>query len=1287
MSLSNGLLLLTGAFVVTATSLLAPVFAEEVDLPRYPSISPNGEQVVFSWRGDLWRVGMEGGKAMRLTSHPGVDSRSAWHPDGSALVFESDRDGYRNIWVIDPDGDGLRQLVQGDTSTILSDFGVGADGQPTIVFDGRFENDFYRGSRPYEVSLEGGQPTRVHDAFGTAAQRSPDGSKVLFERGVTSWTRRGKRGAGTRDVWLHSPEEGFVQLTTWEGNDGYAHWLDDETMLFLSDRELGAVNLYRQSIVPGVEMAERLTDFTEHDVTDFDVSADGRRVVIQNWDHLYALDLDDLSKSPSLISIDANTDGLDRVVPKNVSNMVTEAELSPDGKVMAVVAYGDVWVRNVADGSPTRRVTESLAHDRSISWSPDGLRLYFTSDEEGTDGIYAAEVALTRGELQKNWVAVMDPDTAVDEEDSNEDAETGMKSKAGVKPALKVQPALKTKSTAPEMNAADSKKTTSSELSGEWSAECDIPGTGMVTVSLSFARTDSGDLVLRFEAPDVVKGEGSVTYDPVTGDLSGELVLENSLRIPFKGSLLDGRISGQVDAVQGQVDFIATRVVDESDDPLSESKEDAGDEAQDEEEEEDPRLDPSRWHDALQFEISEVLVDDRNISDPRPSPNGRMLALRQERGDVLLLDLATGEETMAREGWDRGTEYVWAPDSRGLAISQADLDFNYDIWFVPVDDPGAAVNVSRHPDNDLSPRFSSDGRILVFSSERKEEAYDIYRVYLDRSLDGMLDTELDEYYADSKKAVKKRKPIEPWLPYLVDDGESQQEDDSEEKGDSEEDAEWTPSLDDAYKRLDRMTSMTGDEQTVRISPAGDLIVFQRSGGGSGTSGIWSVDWKGKGSKRLGSGSLGEFTLSGDKVVTQGSSGGWLTASGSAKSIPVNAQIELDLEEQSSRKFDEASRIFGMIFYHPEMKGLDWEKIKSDYHQLASRAWTSDEFNWVAARMLGEMNASHTGIRTPGISSPTRKSQGRLGTLHRRVEDGFEVVDIIPGSPAEIGPMPLENGDVILSIDDETFGSGDTIEGHLRGKVGREVVLRIRRKSDGSDEPVEMLTLIEPISSSPLGRLVYDSQLESISARVHELSGGRLGYLHIRSMDQDSLDVFERDLYAAAEGKDGLLVDVRNNGGGWTADRVFASLDARPHAYTVPRGADPTRTDGYPQDRLFIQRYVLPVNMLCNENSYSNAEIISHGFKALDRGTLVGTQTTGSVISTGRASLIDGTTIRTPFRGWYLLDGTDMENNGAMPDLVVLQTPEDESTGHDAQLQRAVEDLLERLPDTAGVQQP
>ena len=198
--------------------------------------------------------------------------------------------------------------------------------------------------------------------------------------------------------------------------------------------------------------------------------------------------------------------------------------------------------------------------------------------------------------------------------------------------------------------------------------------------------------------------------------------------------------------------------------------------------------------------------------------------------------------------------------------------------------------------------------------------------------------------------------------------------------------------------------------------------------------------------------------------------------------------------------------------------------------------------------------------------------------------------------------------------------------------------------------------------------------------VGEWSGGRLGYIHIQGMSQPSLDVFERDLFAACDGKDGLIIDVRNNGGGWTTDRLMSSIMAQPHAYTIPRGADPKDVGHYPQDRLFIQRYTLPINMLCNEKSFSNAEICSHAFKTYKRGTLVGQSTWGGVISTGGFGLIDGTFVRLPFRGWFLNDGTDMENAGAVPDIIIEQTPEAESRNDDEQLRAAVDDLLKRLDD-------
>ena len=224
----------------------------------------------------------------------------------------------------------------------------------------------------------------------------------------------------------------------------------------------------------------------------------------------------------------------------------------------------------------------------------------------------------------------------------------------------------------------------------------------------------------------------------------------------------------------------------------------------------------------------------------------------------------------------------------------------------------------------------------------------------------------------------------------------------------------------------------------------------------------------------------------------------------------------------------------------------------------------------------------------------------------------------------------------------------------------------------------------PASSGEIRRLAYVDTTLRNRKLVDEWSNGAIGYIHIQGMDQASLDEFERDLYASAEGKKGLLIDVRNNGGGSTADLLLASIMVQPHAYTIPRGGDRSWRDGYPQDRLYIQRYPLPINMLCNEKSFSNAEIISHAFKTLGLGPLVGQQTAGGVISTGSESLVDGTTVRMPFRGWYVTGiggakDTDMEENGAMPDLVVAQTPEDESAGVDAQLVRVVEELMKQLP--------
>jgi len=417
----------TAAIGTIATILLvastAALAQGNVDLPRYPSVSPDGEQVVFSWRGDLWKVSTDGGHAERLTANPADELRSDWSPDGQRLAFESDRDGFRNLYLMNADGTGVRRVSNVDRSLSLSGFGVDDEGEEVLLLDAALEGDVYRGTRPYMISTEGGMLRRVHGAFGEHPTCSPDGDVVAFTRGGSSWSRRHYRGSDDRDVWLHHRDAGtFTRLTRWTGNDGKAKWAGPRTLLFLSDREDRCVNLYRMSADDGGQSARRLTDFTDTDIWDYDVSADGSTAVFVQWDTLYRLDLDDANATPAALTITASEDERDNYELLSIDRRVDEAALSPDGQVMAMIAYGEVYVRNVDEGSPTRRVTDSHAHEHGIAWSPDGERLYFVSDRDGTESIYAATVALTREEIKEAYRTATSPPAPEVEEEAQPDA-------------------------------------------------------------------------------------------------------------------------------------------------------------------------------------------------------------------------------------------------------------------------------------------------------------------------------------------------------------------------------------------------------------------------------------------------------------------------------------------------------------------------------------------------------------------------------------------------------------------------------------------------------------------------------------------------------------------------------------------------------------------------------------------------------------------------------------------------------------------------------------------------
>src|SRR5262249_6339224 len=182
--------------------------------------------------------------------------------------------------------------------------------------------------------------------------------------------------------------------------------------------------------------------------------------------------------------------------------------------------------------------------------------------------------------------------------------------------------------------------------------------------------------------------------------------------------------------------------------------------------------------------------------------------------------------------------------------------------------------------------------------------------------------------------------------------------------------------------------------------------------------------------------------------------------------------------------------------------------------------------------------------------------------------------------------------------------------------------------DGAEREVT----IRPTGYTEARRLLYDKWLADNRKAVEELSAGKLGYNHIDAMSMPSFYKFEKELYNAGAGKDGLVIDVRENGGGSTTDHLLTALTQPVHAITVPRGGTP----GYPQDRKVYTTWNKPIVVMCNQNSFSNAEIFSHAIKTLGRGQLVGVPTAGAGISPGAAAGLGVGLFRPPTRGWVAI---------------------------------------------------
>jgi tricorn protease len=698
------------------------------------------------------------------------------------------------------------------------------------------------------------------------------------------------------------------------------------------------------------------------------------------------------------------------------------------------------------------------------------------------------------------------------------------------------------------------------------------------------------------------------------------------------------------------------------------------------------------------------------------SPDSREIAFVSSDNNLRKLTVATKQvAVLDTSHYGNFSMPVWSPDGKWIAYSKPDATRTNDVYLI------ASSGQEKEPhkitfdsSNDGNPHFGPDGRKLFFqrvenTGGNAPTSSQIYSVWLERQDRDPDDAEEREAEAPQPAAeggegapapprrgpAANRPPREikmDWdglkrrtrqitrMPFpifnytITPDSRTIVFVTSEPAGQANLPVVY--SIQDDGRRLTRITAGLPPNEGAEGGPGGgggfgggisDLHISRdgRTVFFSERDGIYSVPLAAQG---LGAGA-GAATAAG-----AGAGVGAGREAGGRRRINFNVRVRIDRPAEWAEMFDDGWRTMKYRFYDPNMHGMNWDAARAKYRPLVDFVGDRQELLNIINEMIGELNASHTGAAPP----PRGQSGGGVATSHLGIElepdtaaGRYRVAYIYEDGPADKDWVRVKVGDYLLAIDGKPVKSGDEYWQLLNERLNRKVTVTFNSKpaEDGA-----WTTRIEAISTGAYSQLRYERWVKERRKKVDELSGGRIGYLHIQAMNPPSLRRFEKEL-REYRNKEAMIIDQRWNGGGNIEQELLAILVQRQYQIWQPRGTEAT---GRPFAGFFGPKVVLQ-----NWRSASNAEMFPAGFRALGLGKVIGTPTMGAVIGTGSYSLIDGSTVRTPGVGVFLADAkhTNMENYGVQPDILVDNKPEDALAGRDRQLEAAVDELMKQLNGT------
>ena len=694
------------------------------------------------------------------------------------------------------------------------------------------------------------------------------------------------------------------------------------------------------------------------------------------------------------------------------------------------------------------------------------------------------------------------------------------------------------------------------------------------------------------------------------------------------------------------------------------------------------RKEESNFPNATAIEEEVLLPSDKTERTyPQFSPDGKELAFIEDRNRLMVLNLETKKVRQVTDGstWfstGGGFDYSWSPDGKWFTLEFIGNrhDPYSDIGMVSAQG-GKIINLTNSGYTSGFPRWVLDGNAILFITERygmrahaswgslndvmlvfmNQDAYDKFRLSKE---DYELQKELEKEQKNTTEAKKNDKK--------KGDNKEKSEEKKEEKV-----KDIVVELNNIEDRIVRLTPNSSDLGSAIITKDGETLYYLSAF--EGGYDLWKMNLRKKDTKLLHKMDAGWANMEMDKdgknlfLLGSNTMQKMGTDSESLKPISYQAHVKMDLAAERDYMFNHVYKQEQKRFYNLNMHGIDWDAMTKAYRKFLPHIDNNYDFAELLSEYLGELNVSHTGGRfRPQLKGDATATLGLLYDWNHNGK-GLLISEVVEKGPFDHARSKVKAGNIIEKIDGQEITPESDYSVLLNGKARKKTLVTLYNPQ--TKERWE--EVVVPVSNGVMSDLLYARWVKQRAADVDKWSNGRLGYVHIESMGDDSFRSVYSDILGKYNNREGIVIDTRFNGGGRLHEDIEILFSGKKYFTQVVRGREACDMPS--------RRWNKPSIMVQCEANYSNAHGTPWVYSHQKIGKLVGMPVPGTMTSVSWETLQDPTLVfGIPVIGYRLPDGSYLENSQLEPDIKVANSPETVVKGEDTQLKAAVDELLKEI---------